>query len=75
MNAKTTPEAERAKAESRAWDALGRYKFWMFGYWAACWVQMNRVCARKADNPWHEVVAIARRRSREGTETPKERHG
>lgn len=69
----TTPEAERAKAEERAWDALARYKFWMFGYWASCCVQMNRVCARRAGNPWHELVAVARRRGRNGLETAKER--
>ena len=31
-------EHEINDAERKAWDALARYKFWMFGYWAAIWV-------------------------------------
>jgi len=58
-----TPEGERAKAEEKAWDSLSRYKFFMFGYWCATWVQMNRLCAQKADNPWQELVTLARRRT------------
>jgi|GEM_PF-4578995 len=26
-------QAEMDEAEVKAWDALGRYKFQMFGYW------------------------------------------
>ncbi len=40
-------ECERESAERKAWDSLGRYKFQMFGYWAAIWVHMNRLCAQK----------------------------
>jgi hypothetical protein len=28
-------------AEAKAIDALSRYKFQMFGYWAAIWVHLN----------------------------------
>ena len=59
-----TPEDERARAEDKAWDSLARYKFFMFGYWCATWVQMNRLCAHKTDNPWQELVALARQHSR-----------
>jgi len=58
-----TPERERASAEEKAWDALARYKFFMFGYWCATWVQMNRLCAQRADNPWQELVTLARERA------------
>jgi hypothetical protein len=32
---------ERNAAERKAWDALARYKFWMFGYHAAAWIKYN----------------------------------
>ena len=34
---------ELDEAEAKAWDSLGRYKFQMFGYWAAIWVYLNRI--------------------------------
>lgn len=68
-----TPESERASAEERAWDALGRYKFFMFGYWGATWVQMNRLCAHKAENPWQELVALARRHTSRRQNAPRTR--
>lgn len=34
-------KAARREAEAKAIDALARYKFQMFGYWAACWVHAN----------------------------------
>ena len=58
-----TPENQRAIAEEKGWDSLARYKFFMFGYWCATWVQMNRLCAQKADNPWRELVMLARQRT------------
>jgi len=45
----------------------------MFGYWCAAWVQMNRLCAEKADNPWQELVALARRRAGRRHDAPKRR--
>ena len=68
-----TPEDERAQAENKAWDSLARYKFFMFGYWCATWVQMNRLCAEKADNPWQQLVALARRRTGHRSEAPRRR--
>ena len=47
------------EAEHKAWDALGRYKFQMFGYWAAIWVHLNRVGGFKEPNPWSGLVKIA----------------
>ena len=52
-------EAELADAERKAWDALARYKFWMFGFWAAIWVHLARLGPRRP-NPWRELVATAR---------------
>ena len=42
---------ERDAAERHAWDALGRYKFVMFGY-CGIWVHLNRLCSRPKPNPW-----------------------
>jgi hypothetical protein len=55
-------------AERRAWDALSRYKFQMFGYWAAIWVHLNRVGGFKKPNPWKSVVLAARREWRGGSQ-------
>jgi hypothetical protein len=52
---------EQAEAERRAWEALARYKFWMFGYWAAVWVHLNRLSGQKNPNPFRKVVHLARR--------------
>jgi len=49
-------------AEHKAWDALSRYKFQMFGYWAAIWVHLNRISKAKRPNPWVELVKRSRER-------------
>ena len=51
---------ELDEAEQKAWDALARYKFWMFGYWAAIWVHLNRISKAKRPNPWITLVKQAR---------------
>lgn len=53
-------EHELADAETKAWDALSRYKFWMFGYWAAIWVHLNRVGRFHRPNPWLSIVRAAK---------------
>jgi hypothetical protein len=57
-------EAEMAEAEEKAWDSLGRYKFQMFGYWAAIWVHLNRLGGFRRPNPFTTIVAAARNRPR-----------
>lgn len=47
-------------AEAKAWDALARYKFWMFGYHAGAWVKLNRIGGFKRPNPWKALVILAR---------------
>ena len=51
---------ERDDAEVKAWDSLARYKFQMFGYWAAIWVHLNRLCADRQPNPFAGLVRAAR---------------
>lgn len=54
--------AELDAAERKAWDALGRYKFWMFGYYAAGWVNVNRIGHFKRPSPFRVLVETARAR-------------
>lgn len=51
---------EMDEAESKAYDALARYKFTMFGYWAGVWVHLNRISGLKRPNPFRELVLKAR---------------
>lgn len=53
-------EQEIIEAEEKAWDALCRYKFMMFGYWAAIWVHLNRISGQKRKNPFAGLVLAAR---------------
>lgn len=60
MDYKAKLEAELAEAEKKAWDSLARYKFQMFGYWAAIWVHVNRMGGFKRQNPFSKLVKEAR---------------
>lgn len=61
MNAEQRLVNARAEAERKAWDALARYKFMMFGYWAGKWVSFNQLCATSNPNPFTELVKTGRR--------------
>lgn len=54
-------KAAREDAGRKALDALGRYKFERFGYWAAAWVQINRLlpARARARSPFKHVVKAA----------------
>ena len=47
-------------AETKAWEALSGYKFWMFGYHAARWVTYNRLLDKPLPSPFKAVVQLAR---------------
>lgn len=51
---------EIQEAEAKALDALGRYKFVMFGYWAGIWVHLNRIEGKKRPSPFRSLVIQAR---------------
>ena len=53
-------KAALKEAEAKVWDALSRYKFQMFGYWAAIWVHLNRIGGYNLPNPWKDVIQYAR---------------
>jgi hypothetical protein len=52
--------AELEEAERKAWNSLARYKFQMFGYWAAIWIHLNRIGGFGRPNPWSHLVKMAR---------------
>ncbi len=56
-------EAQMGEAEDKAWKALARYKFWMFGYHAAQWVLLNRLLPKPKRNPFRALVQQAREKS------------
>lgn len=54
---------ELDEAEVKARDALNRYKFQMFGYWAAIWVHLNRISGQARPNPFGKLVQFSRQES------------
>jgi hypothetical protein len=52
--------AKLAECERKAWDSLARYKFIMFGYWAAQWVLCRSVLDEPRANPFADLVRVAR---------------
>lgn len=50
----------RSEAAEKAIDALSRYKFQMFGYWAGIWVHLNRIIGDNTPNPFREIVHKSR---------------
>lgn len=53
-------EAAMRDAEDKAWEALSGYKFWMFGYHAARWINYSRLHPARHRNPFAELVRVAR---------------
>ena len=55
------PQLRKDLAENtaKAWDALARYKFWMFGYHAAHVVKLRRLLGLRG-NPFKPLVDLAR---------------
>ena len=60
MNAAQRLAAEIDEAEAKAIDALGRYKFTMFGYWAGIWVHLNKIEGQKRPSPFRALVKVAK---------------
>ena len=50
----------KQEAYESAIDSLARYKFMMFGYWAAIWVHLNQIDDNKEPNPFRDLVQKAR---------------
>ena len=47
-------------SEHKAWKALAGYKFWMFGYHAARWINYNNLLDKKQGSPLTALVKLAR---------------
>tara|TARA_Y100000310_G_C20246537_1_gene607081 strand:+ start:285 stop:578 length:294 start_codon:yes stop_codon:yes gene_type:complete len=56
--------AAMSDAETKAWEGLSGYKFWMFGYHAARWVNYNQLLprVRRFRNPFKALVEIGARK-------------
>lgn len=50
----------KQEAFEKAIDSLSRYKFMMFGYWAAIWIHLNQIDIQKEGNPFKDLVKKAR---------------
>jgi hypothetical protein len=48
----------------KAYEALSRYKFYMFGYHAAAWVRYNKLLTKPLPNPFAPIVQAARSQKR-----------
>ncbi len=57
-------EKERDDAAKKGIESLARYKFMMFGYWAAMWVHFNRLGDWRP-NPFRFLVEAAREKLKE----------
>jgi len=72
MSERTSPAVhERVLQEHngellKAWDALAKYKFWMFGYHAAKVVTFRQILGLKG-NPFRLLVQTAQRYTAEHT--------
>ena len=60
MTTHETLDSHIYEAEQKALDSLAKYKFQMFGYWAAIWVHLNRIEGKKRPNPFAALVKQAR---------------
>lgn len=56
----TRLDQELAEAEAKAIDALARYKFTMFGYWAGIWVHLNKIEGQRRPSPFRSLVKVAK---------------
>lgn len=52
--------AKMDHAEREAWNAMARYKYWMFGYWAGEWVKLKNLAGLNPSSPFAELVKLAR---------------
>ena len=50
----------KQEAFENAIDSLARYKFMMFGYWAAIWAHLNQISGEKEGNPFRGLIDKAR---------------
>lgn len=59
-------ESYMAEAYWTAIDNLSRYKFWMFGYHAAKWINYCRLLGERRPNPFKAFVDLAKEQKSKG---------
>ena len=52
--------ADKQVAYQKAVESLAKYKFMMFGYWAAIWVHLNKLDQTNEANPFIDFVKLAK---------------
>jgi hypothetical protein len=55
----TELEKHIAEAEFKALDSLARYKYMMFGYWAAIYLHLTSISGRRRPSPFNKLVKLA----------------
>ena len=50
------------EAEGKAWDALSKYKFQLFGYWAAFWAHLNHISGERHLSPFISLAKFGQER-------------
>lgn len=48
------------EARDKAFTSLAGYKFFMFGYWAAQWVNLNKLLPKPWPSPFKDLVKFSR---------------
>lgn len=56
----TDLRSQKQEALRKALDSLARYKYMMFGYWAAVWVHLNHMDGNREPSPFRQLVLAAR---------------
>jgi len=51
---------ELSAKETAVWESLSKYKFIMFGYYAAVWVTLDRIHRFYQGNPFLDVMKLAK---------------
>lgn len=65
-------EEFKREAYEKAVDSLARYKFIMFGYWAAMWCNFNKIDGNVDPNPFRQLVVKAREMKQGSQDVKKE---
>ncbi len=53
-------KTDKEVAYQKAIESLAKYKFMMFGYWAAIWVHLNKLDQTNEPNPFSDFVKLAK---------------
>ena len=63
---KKIAEEYRDEAKKKAYDFLSGGRFYMFGYWASVWMQMNKLSRIRKVNPFLGLIDLAKKIKEQG---------